>query len=715
MNSPLENPDGMKAKAEVSSGPAGEFKIDVEAHTQFKYDYTFLDDDSDKGCFDIEKSYLADRFQAYGRCVVVMDARVYDIYGAEMHTYFKHYSLGLEILPLGIDEQQKSLRTVEEVMVFFANVGVMRREKPLIAGGGLITDIVGTACALYRRSTAYVRLPTTLIGMIDASVAIKVGGNLAEKHKNRIGAFHPHDGVIIDFHLLKSLPEAHIRNGLAELIKISTVEQNECFELLEKHCQDLIKYRFGFCVGSPPGLREIARNIARKAVLRMLQLECPNLLEHDQRRAIAYGHTWSPVYELTPKPHPLHHGHAIAIDMSFSATWAAKEGWISASLRDRVHGIFHKAGLSLFHPSFTVQKLHYGTTTILQRRDGDLYAAIPDKEIGKCRYIMVNDFKDRAALDASLEAGLKAHTTLVADSYNGGLGTECFITEGFDKKGVGSSCSKLELGTWAERMEEMLAGVKASQSYESVVNRVAEIERWWDLTHKFLEQNSTQLGEAVLKVLAETKKGNVIPDGMDANWALDVQSAQTLDFFAAVQSKTGKVAWDLGTLTGVSAAVLSQHMQVTTVEREPKLVDFARKHLPAKVQVVQSEILPFLQKSASEDAKADFIFMDLDKTCYLPCYELIMKAELLMPGGILLCDNVLYRGLTAQHQEGQMPEVSEKTATNAAALNAFLKRVKEDTCAGRVRSLMMPVRDGMLALTMPSSISHKRKRSLSGD
>merc|ERR1719182_1029062 len=98
-------------------------------------------------------------------------------------------------------------------MVFFAEVGLMRRETPLLSGGGLITDIVGTACALYRRSTSYVRLPTTLIGMIDASIAIKVGGNLAEAHKNRIGAFHPHDGVIIDFQLLKMLPKAHIRNG----------------------------------------------------------------------------------------------------------------------------------------------------------------------------------------------------------------------------------------------------------------------------------------------------------------------------------------------------------------------------------------------------------------------------------------------------------------------------------------------------------------------
>merc|ERR1719446_893794 len=418
MPSPLETADGMLAKAEVASGPSGEFKINVEAHTQFKYDYTFLDDDSDKGCFDLEKTYMADRFRDYGRCVVVMDARVYDIYGDDMEAYFKHHGLGLEVFPLGIDEQQKSLRTVEDVMVYFADTGVMRREKPLVSGGGLITDIVGTACALYRRSTAYVRLPTTLIGMIDASIAIKVGANLAEKHKNRIGAFHPHDGVIMDFHMLKSLPEAHIRSGISELIKIATVADcGESFELIEKHSKDLIKHRFGFGHGAPLALREIARTIARKCVHKMLSLECPNLLEHDQRRAIAYGHTWSPVYELTPKPHPLHHGHAIAIDMSFSAPWAAKEGWISEELRDRVHGIFRKAGLSLYHPSFTVQQLHYGTTTILQRRDGDLYAAIPDNEIGKCRYIMVGDFADRRALDKSLEEGLLAHIALVKAKY----------------------------------------------------------------------------------------------------------------------------------------------------------------------------------------------------------------------------------------------------------------------------------------------------------
>ena len=389
---------------------------------------------------------------------------------------------------------------------------------------------------------------------------------------------------------------------------------------------------------------------------------------------------------------------ASEVDMCFSATWAAKEGWISTELRDRIHSQFRRAGLSLDHECFTKDKLLYGTTAIMQRRDGDLYAAIPDGEIGKCRFIMVKDFASRAEMDASLESALELHRNLMR-LEGGGVGMEPHITDGFHRNR--KVVSKLELGTWAERLSEMVGETAGSQSFETVKSKVRQITSWWDLTAEYLEKNSTKLGDAVQKILQATNAENPFPEGMDMNWALDVQSAQTLDFFAGIQG--GKKAWDLGTLTGVSAAVLSQHMTVTTVEREASLVNFARKHLPENVEVVQSEIEAFLEMKAAQGEKSDFIFMDLDKPMYARCYKLIMEKELLAPGGIMLCDNVLYRGLTAQHNAGELPAVSEKTATNAAAMDAFLGQVREDTAAGKVRSLMMPVRDGMLALQMPQA------------
>merc|ERR1739848_363786 len=118
----------------------------------------------------------------------------------------------------------------------------------------------------------------------------------------------------------------------------------------------------------------------------------------------------------------------------------------------------------------------------------------------------MSDFKDRSALDKSLEEGLSAHIKLVQEKYAGGHGKECFITEGFSKMGTGCSCCKLELGTWSERMTEMLGGVQASQSYESMGKRVEGIKRWWDLTEQFLRENSSKLGESALEILAASQK-----------------------------------------------------------------------------------------------------------------------------------------------------------------------------------------------------------------
>ena len=144
--------------------------------------------------------------------------------------------------------------------------------------------------------------------------------------------------------------------------------------------------------------------------------------------------------------------------------------------------------------------------------------------------------------------------------------------------------------------------------------------------------------------------------------------------------------------------LLNASLEVVTVEREPSLVAFARKHLPKNVRVEEAEIEAYLRNAAAKGKKADFIFMDLDKPMYASCYEIIMQEGLLAPGGLLLCDNVLYRGLTAQHRAGEMPNVSEKVASNAASLDGFLQQVKKDMNSGLVRALMMPVRDGMLAV-----------------
>ena len=327
----------------------------------------------------------------------MIDENVHALYGDEMQAYFAHHGIDLTVFPIRIRETEKNLRTVERIVDAFADFGLLRTEPVLVVGGGLTTDVAGLACASYRRTTNYIRVPTTLIGLIDASVSIKVGVNHG-KYKNRLGAFHASQKVILDVSFLRTLPLDQVRNGMAEMIKIAVVANSDVFELLEKHGEDLLQSRFGHRDGAPE-LREVADRVTYDAIETMLRLEVPNLQELDLDRVIAFGHTWSPTLELAPDV-PLFHGHAVSIDMALSTTLAEQRGYISPSDRDRIFWLLSCLGLALDSPYLTPELLATATASILQTRDGLLRAAVP-RPVGTCFF--VNDLT-QAELDQHAHA-----------------------------------------------------------------------------------------------------------------------------------------------------------------------------------------------------------------------------------------------------------------------------------------------------------------------
>jgi 3-dehydroquinate synthetase len=387
---------------------ATETTFRVEAYEKIDYTLQYVD-----GVFDVERPELADAFRDQGRCLMVVDENVLRLHGEQAEAYFAEHGIALTLVPVRIAETAKTLRTVERIVDAFADFGLNRKERVLVVGGGLTTDVAGFACAAYKRSTDYVRIPTTLIGLIDASVSIKVGANHG-KHKNRLGAYHASKQVFLDFSLLRTLPVDQVRNGIAEIIKIATVSHAETFEALEKYAEELLTTSFGHAEGAEH-LREVADRITYDAIHTMLELEVPNLHELDLDRVIAFGHTWSPTLELTPDP-PLFHGHAISVDMAYSATLAEQLGFITTSERDRVLGLFSSVGLAIDSPFLTADLLERATPSIMQTRDGKLRAAVP-RPIGTCHF--VNDLTV-----ADLVRTLGVHKRLCADYPRGGEGVE---------------------------------------------------------------------------------------------------------------------------------------------------------------------------------------------------------------------------------------------------------------------------------------------------
>ena len=124
------------------------------------------------------------------------------------------------------------------------------------------------------------------------------------------------------------------------------------------------------------------------------------------------------MHELVPET-PLRHGHAISIDMAYSATLANMCGLLSDAEHRRILNLFSRAGLSMDHPQFDEAILDKGTAAILKTRDGKLRAAVPSP-LGSC--VFLND----VSAD-ELNAALKKHKKLMREYPRNGEGLEAFV------------------------------------------------------------------------------------------------------------------------------------------------------------------------------------------------------------------------------------------------------------------------------------------------
>jgi len=205
---------------------------------------------------------------------------------------------------------------------------------------------------------------------------------------------------------------------VAELIKISTCAELRVFDLLDEHCEALIKTGFGRFDGYTKELREAADEINKRGIRIMLQLEAPNLRELNLFRVIAFGHTVSPTLELTPDP-PLRHGHAISVDMAYFTTLAWKRGLVSDTDHKRVLNLFSRAGLTMDHELFDETVLKKGIKAIYGVRDGYLHAAIP-APLGSCTF--VEDVTEEEFNDA-----LRVHKEICKEYPRGGAGLDAYV------------------------------------------------------------------------------------------------------------------------------------------------------------------------------------------------------------------------------------------------------------------------------------------------
>ena len=147
------------------------------------------------------------------------------------------------------------------------------------------------AACLYRRGVPFVRVPTTLLAIVDASVGVKNGVDYCcaltdESYKNRVGSFYAPSSCLLDPAFITTQDQRNISNGFGEIAKLALVRSSDLFDLLEAHGKSLVDSRFQDTPSTPAS---VSSRIIDMSIQIMLEELGPNLWEAKLDRCVDYG------------------------------------------------------------------------------------------------------------------------------------------------------------------------------------------------------------------------------------------------------------------------------------------------------------------------------------------------------------------------------------------------------------------------------------------
>jgi 2-epi-5-epi-valiolone synthase len=294
-------------------------------------------------------------------------------------------------LVLHCTEATKTMESVLRICWAAQEYELDRNACLLAFGGGVCSDLVTVAASQIRRGIGHVRVPTTLIGQVDAGVGIKGAANLGSG-KNYLGCFHPPEGVIVAPQLLRSLPLEAMRQGMAEIVKMAIIRDGGLFELLRREGRGLIASRFAAPAGTASAV------LVRAIQLMLHELASNPFEDRSHARAVDFGHTVSPALEAETG-YTLHHGYAVAIDIAFSTVLAQVAGLIPAAEMDAILDLLLALGLPIAHPALNPELVRQAFAGTMRHRGGALNLVVPTR-IGAYAFLQSEEIGDATLHEA---------------------------------------------------------------------------------------------------------------------------------------------------------------------------------------------------------------------------------------------------------------------------------------------------------------------------
>ena len=167
-------------------------------------------------------------------------------------------------------------------------------------GGGMISDLGGFVASIYKRGIDFINIPTSLLGMIDASIGGKCGIDF-QHYKNHLGVFQTALTTFIFPNFLSTLPERELRSGFAEAIKHALIKDVNYWKELKNSSKTSWK----------------ASSIIKQSIQIKTDVVANDPLEKGDRKKLNFGHSLGHALEsyFFEKGQAIPHGFAIASGM----------------------------------------------------------------------------------------------------------------------------------------------------------------------------------------------------------------------------------------------------------------------------------------------------------------------------------------------------------------------------------------------------------------
>ncbi len=205
------------------------------------------------------------------------------------------------------------------------------------------------------------------------------------------------------------------------------------------------------------------------------------------------------------------------------------------------------------------------------------------------------------------------------------------------------------------------------------------------ITYGYMEQYIKNLipeNEGILKEMEEYAIQNSVP-------IIQKETAKFLELMVSIKKPDSIL--ELGTAIGYSAILMSmvtkKSSKIVTIERDLNMIDRAKENInkygfDRSIEIIHGDCMDILENM---EGKYDIIFMDAGKGHYnhfLPnCLRLLDK------DGIIIADNVLFRGMVASKEL-----VKRRKITIVKRMRSYLELVSKDE---ELITSVIPMGDGI--------------------